>query len=136
MDLAPELKDVGTSALTDAELDRFVTTIQDNGLSTRTFVQSFDPAVFPRVRTRDSALRLVWLSNSVLYVSAVRARDVDVASVNMAALTRQNVLTYHSHGVPIWTWTAQSRTDLERAWSLGADSVGTDIPTTAVSLYR
>ena len=45
-------------------------------------------------------------------------------------------LVYHEHGVPIWTWTAQSRTDLERAWSLGVDSVGTDIPTTAASLYR
>ena len=84
--------------------------------------------------TRD--LKLVWLSNSVLYVSDVKARGVDVASVNMDALARQNVLVYHEHGVPIWTWTAQSRTDLERAWSLGVDSVGTDIPTTAASLYR
>jgi glycerophosphoryl diester phosphodiesterase len=136
VDLAPELKDVGTTALTDAELDRFVATIDDNGLASRTFVQSFDPAVFPRVRTRDAALRLVWLSNSVLYVSAIKARGVDVASVNMSALARQNVLVYHEQGVPIWTWTAQSRTDLERAWSLGVDSVGTDIPTTAASLYR
>ena len=72
----------------------------------------------------------------MLYVSAIKARGVDVASVNMSALGRQNVLVYHSHGVPIWTWTARSRTDLERAWSLGADSVGTDIPSTAVSLYR
>ena len=135
VDLAPELKDTGTTALTDA-VDRFVATLEDNGLAGRTYVQSFDPAVFPRVRALDADLKLVWLSNSVLYVSAVKAKGVDVASVNMDALARQNVVVYHEHGVPIWTWTAQSRTDLERAWSLGVDSVGTDIPTTAASLYR
>ncbi len=91
VDLAPELKDTGTTALTDAELDRFVATLEDNELAGRTYVQSFDPAVFPRVRARDADLKLVWLSNSVLYVSAVKARGVDVASVNMDALARQNV---------------------------------------------
>ena len=53
----------------------------------------------------------------------------------MKALARSNVEVYHAHDRQIWTWTADTVTELQKAWTLGADSVGTDIPRRALSLY-
>ena len=68
-------------------------------------------------------------------MTALEEHGADIASVNMNALSRANVNVYHSQGRQIWTWTADTVAELQRAWSLGADSVGTDIPTQALAFY-
>ena len=83
----------------------------------------------------EPALTTVYLSNSVILVSALKEHDADIASVNLNALTRANVEVYHANHHQIWTWTADTVAELQKAWSLGADSVGTDIPKQALALY-
>ena len=73
--------------------------------------------------------------SSVISVRALERYDADIAAVNMNALARSNVDVYHDKGRQIWTWTADTVSELQRAWTLGADSVGTDIPTRALSFY-
>ena len=45
VDLSPEIKDYGTD-LDSSEVAAFVTAVRDRGLTTRTYVQSFNPSVF------------------------------------------------------------------------------------------
>ena len=54
----------------------------------------------------------------------------------MNALTRANVDVYHANHRQIWTWTADTVAELQKAWSLGTDSVGTDIPRQAAGVVR
>ena len=83
----------------------------------------------------DPALTAVYLSQSVIPVSALEQYGADIASVNMSALARSNVDAYHAKDRQIWTWTADTVAELRKAWELGADSVGTDIPTQALALF-
>ena len=53
----------------------------------------------------------------------------------MNALTKSNVNEYHDNHRQIWTWTADTVAELQKGWTLGVDSVGTDIPKQALSLY-
>ena len=135
MKVSPEIKE-GGAALTDEELRDFVQTFRDRGLTGRTFVQSFHPEVFAQVRALDPDLQLVYLSSSVVYVSAVRAAGADIASVRLSAPGAAHVATHHAYGVPIYAWTADTVAEPQRAWSVGVDSVITDVPGTAVALFR
>lgn len=134
IDIAPELKDYGID-LHDDEVVAFLAALEGRQLTARTFVQSFNPNVFGLVNTAEPALTTVYLSNSVITVSALEGSDADIASVNMNALTKSNVDVYHANHRQIWTWTADTVPELQKAWTLGADSVGTDIPKQALSLY-
>jgi glycerophosphoryl diester phosphodiesterase len=134
VDIAPEVKAYRTD-MDDDEVAALVSAIEDRQLAGRTFVQSFQPAVFGLVNAAEPALTTVYLSNSVIPVSALDEQDADIASVNMNALTRANVDVYHANHRQIWTWTADTVAELQKAWSLGTDSVGTDIPKQAVALY-
>ena len=97
-------------------------------------MQSFKPEVFALLKAAEPALTTVYLGRSVVLVGALEKYDADIASVNQAALARSNVKVYHQHGRQIWTWTADTVAELQRAWALGVDSVGTDIPTRALSV--
>jgi glycerophosphoryl diester phosphodiesterase len=134
VDIAPEVK-AYRADMDDDEVAALVTAVKDRQMAARTFVQSFQPAVFAVVNTSEPALSTVYLSNSVIPVSALEEHDADIASVNMDALTRANVDVYHANHHQIWTWTADTVEELQKAWSLGTDSVGTDIPKQAVALY-
>ena len=134
IDIAPEVKEYRND-LDDAEVAALVAAVKDRQLTGRTFVQSFNPKVFAVAKAAEPALNTVYLSHSVIYVSALEEYNADIASVKMSALARSNVNVYHDRGRQIWTWTADTVTELQRAWTLGADSVGTDIPKQALSLY-
>jgi len=132
--IAPEVKAYGVD-LDDDKVAALVTALKDRNLAARTFLQSFQPGVFALVNAAEPALTTVYLSNSVILVSALEEHDADIASVNMNALTRANVDVYHANHRQIWTWIADTVVELQKAWSLGTDSVGTDIPKQALSLY-
>jgi len=134
IDIAPEIKDYGID-LHDDEVAAFVAAVTERQLTARTFVQSFNPDVFALVNAAEPVLTTVYLSTSVINVSALEAYDADIASVNMNALAKSNVDVYHDHHRQIWTWTADTVAELQKAWTLGVDSVGTDIPLQALSLY-
>ena len=135
VDIAPEVKGV-PRRLDDDEVAALVTAVKDRNLAARTFLQSFKPEVFASVNAAEPALTTVYLSDSVILRRARWSEhDADIASVNMNALTRANVDVYHANHRQIWTWTADTVAELQKAWSLGADSVGTDIPRQAVALY-
>jgi len=134
IDIAPEIKDYSID-LHDDEVEAFVTALRDRQLTARTFVQSFNPNVFALVNATEPDLSTVYLSNSVISVSALDGYGADIASVNMNTLAKSNVDVYHDKHRQIWTWTADTVLELQKAWTLGADSVGTDIPTQALSLY-
>ena len=134
VDIAAEVKGYGVD-LDDDEVAELVTAVNDRQLAARTFVLSFQPGVFALVNAAEPALTAVYLSNSVIPVSALKEHDADIASVNMNALTRADVNEYQANRYPIWTWTADTVAELQKAWSLGADSVGTDIPKQGLALY-
>ena len=134
IDIAPEIKDYRID-LDDDEVVAFVAAVEDRQLAARTFVQSFNPNVFALVNSAEPALTTVYLSNSVITVRALEEFDADIASVNMNALGRSNVDVYHAKHRQIWTWTADTVSELQKAWTLGADSVGADIPKQALLLY-
>ena len=135
IDIAPEIKDYGID-LDDNEVAALVAAVNDRQLAARTFVQSFDPSVFASVNAAEPALTTVYLSGSVIFVSALEEYGADIASVNMNALARSNVETYHQKGRQIWAWTADTVAELRKAWVLGADSVGTDIPQAGAVVVR
>jgi glycerophosphoryl diester phosphodiesterase len=134
VDIAPEIKAYGVD-LDDDEVAALVAAVKDRNLEGRTFLQSFQPGVFALVNASEPALTTVYLSHAVIPVSALTDHGADIASVNMNALTRANVDVYHANHRQIWTWTAYTVAELQKAWSLGADSVGTDIPKQALSFY-
>jgi glycerophosphoryl diester phosphodiesterase len=134
VDIAPELKEYRTD-LDAGEVTALVSAVKDRQMAARTFVQSFNPNAFAVVNAADPTLTTVYLSHSVVFVSALERYDADIASVSMNALTRSNVNVYHDNDHQIWTWTADTVTELRKAWTLGVDSVGTDIPKQARSLY-
>jgi glycerophosphoryl diester phosphodiesterase len=134
VDIAPEVKWYGVD-MDDDEVAALVTAVKDRNLGARTFLTSFQPGVFDLVNTAEPALTTVYLSNTVVPVSALTEYEADIASVNMTALTKENVDVYHANHRQIWTWTADTVAELQKAWSLGADSVGTDIPQKALTLY-
>jgi len=132
--IIPEIKEYGTD-LDNNEVAKLVTAVKSRKMGPRTFVQSFKPSVFAQVNRAAPAVTTVYLANGVIRVSALRQYGADIASVNMTSLSRANVNSYHNQGRRIWTWTADADEELQRAWTLGVDSVGTDIPTQALALY-
>jgi glycerophosphoryl diester phosphodiesterase len=132
--ITPEIKDYGTD-MDNNEVARLVARVKSRQMTARTFVQSFNPRVFALVNRAAPALTTVYLANAVIRVTALKTYGADIASVNMTALSRSNVNSYHAQGRQIWTWTADTDAELQKAWTLGADSVGTDIPTRALALY-
>ena len=134
IDIIAEIKDYSID-LHDREVVALVAAVQDRRLTGRTFVQSFNPNVFALVNATAPALTTVYLSYSVMSVSTLRRYDADIASVKMNALTTSKVDNYHEKHRQIWTWTADTVSELRKAWTLGADSVGTDTPKLALSFY-
>jgi glycerophosphoryl diester phosphodiesterase len=132
--VSPEIKEYGTD-MDSNEVAKLVAQVRLRKMGPRTFVQSFNPRVFAQVNRAAPAVTAVYLAHSVIRVTALRQYGADIASVNMTALSRANVNSYHNQGRRIWTWTADADAELQKAWSLGADSVGTDIPTRALALY-
>jgi len=134
VDISPEIKGYGID-MDNNEVANLMAAVKRRQMTARTFVQSFNPNVFALVNRVEPALATVYLAHSVIRVTALRQYGADIASVNMKALSRSNVDSYHAQQRQIWTWTANTVPELQRAWTLGADSVGTDIPTQALSLY-
>jgi glycerophosphoryl diester phosphodiesterase len=132
--VTPEIKEYGVD-MDSNEVARLVAQVRLRKMGPRTFVQSFNPRVFAQVNRAAPAVTTVYLAHDVIRGAALRQYGADIASVNMTALSRANVNSYHNQGRRIWTWTADADTELQRAWSLGADSIGTDIPTQALALY-
>ncbi len=132
--IIPEIKEYGID-MDSNEVAKLVTAVKSRKMGPRTFVQSFKPSVFAQVNRAAPAVTTVYLAQGVIRVTALRQYGADIASVNMTSLSRANVNSYHDQGRRIWTWTADAEAELQRAWSLGVDSVGTDIPTQALALY-
>lgn len=135
---SPEIKEFGTD-VDGAELADFVEVLRARGLMARSLVQSFNPAVFPELRALQGAdepeMTLVYIAATALQAETVKAAGAHVASVKLAALGRAHVDACHRLGLEVHTWTATTQSQLQTAWSLGVDSVITDMPSVAKQLY-
>jgi glycerophosphoryl diester phosphodiesterase len=131
--IAPEVKD---NNLTDAELQGFVQVVRGNGMTSKTFVQSFYPAVFPRLRTLESGLTFVYLTDSSTPPATVRNSAATIAGLNRSGLTAAKVAAYHAAGLPVWSYTASTAEHLKSVWDMRVDGVFTDIPATAREMYH
>lgn len=93
--IAPEVKD---NTVTDEELNKLVAVIRNHGLAARTYVQSFSPELFPRLRALDSELTFVYLTRSLVQPDAVRAAGATIAAgLNVTGL---NASTWLRSGLP------------------------------------
>ncbi len=138
MPIAPEIKGV----IDRADLEKFVAVIQENGLSSRTSVQSFHAAaVFPPLRDVAHALGVddltyVYLGSSSTPTGKVVAVGATTAGLNMSGLTASTVAAYRRAGLRVWTWTVHTSAQLSSLWAMGVDGVITDVPQTARSLFH
>jgi glycerophosphoryl diester phosphodiesterase len=131
--IAPEVKD---NTVTDAELQQLVQVIRDNDMTSRTFVQSFHPAVFPRLRALEEGLTFVYLTGSATPAATVRSSPATIAGLNRSGLTAARVAAYHAAGLPVWAYTASTTEHLRSLWGMRVDGVFTDIPAAARSMYH
>ena len=130
--IAPELK---VESLTDEDLARFADVIRSHGLTGRTFVQSFYPSLFPRLRAQDADLALVYLTAPTTSPDVVKSAGVAIAGLNRRGLTTAIVAAYQRAGLQVWAWTAYTTADLTSVWQMRVNGVFTDIPVEAHALY-
>jgi glycerophosphoryl diester phosphodiesterase len=134
-DIAPEVKDVA-NVIPDAVLASFVAVLRRSQLVADTFVQSFHPNVFPRLRALERNLRFVHLAGSSIDPGVVRASGADFAGLSLPGLTEATVSRFHAVELPVWAWTAVNLTQLQLQRANGVDGVYTDIPRRAWDLYH
>ena len=130
--ISPELK---PADLEDADLADFISVVEQNGLTSRTYVQSFQPLLLPRVRGLNQQLQTVYTSVEPPAVAAVRAAGAGTVAVSSRSLTSANVAAYRSAGIRVWSWTARTLEQLAAARTLRVDAVITDIPGEAAAYY-
>lgn len=131
--VAPELKDV---SITDEDLAAFVSIVDQSGLAGRTYVQSFHPAYFPRLRVLDSRLVFVYLGGSSTTPATIAASGATIAGINLSGPGAAGVTGYHHAGLEVWAWTATTLTSLQSLWGMGVHAVFTDIPSDARKLFH
>jgi len=123
--IAPELK---VESLSDEDLSRFAGVIRAHGLTGRTFVQSFHPSLFPRLRAQDGALALVYLTRPTTAPQTVKSAGVTIAGLYKGGLTAAIVATYQRAGLKVWAWTSYTTTEFKSLWNMRVNGIFTDIP--------
>jgi glycerophosphoryl diester phosphodiesterase len=131
--IAPEVKD---NTVTDAELQAFVQVVQGKNMTSRTFVQSFFPAVFPRLRALDDGLTFVYLTGSATPPATVRSSAATIAGLHIPGLTASRVAAYQAAGLRVWAYTASTDAQLKSLWAMRVNGVFTDIPGAARTMYH
>lgn len=133
--IAPEIKDPANQLKAET-LARFVSVVQDHGLTARTYVQSFYPAVFARLRTLQPDLTFVYLTRTPVEPATVKSTGASIVGMNLAVITAAMVTRFASADVLLWGWTAATTTELRSLWDMGVAGVVTDIPDEARKLYH
>ncbi|MCW2849377.1 MAG: glycerophosphoryl diester phosphodiesterase [Marmoricola sp.] len=132
--IAPELKD---NSVTDDEIAKFMAVIHDNNLSSSTYVQSFYPAVFPRLRGLDSEIRFVYLvMDPATPPSTITGAGATIVGPSLARLTATQVAGFKAARLHVWAFTASTSAQLKSVWDLRVDGVFTDIPGAARAMYH
>lgn len=131
--IAPELKN---EELRDEDLAGFVQVLDANGLTDRTYVQSFEGSVLARIHVIGPQLETVLCSRTAPSVATIRAAGATRVAVRLAALTSAWVTEYEQADLPVWTFTAIDRAGLSSARRLGVAAVVTDIPRQARNYYH
>lgn len=131
--IAPQLYDQNIS---DADLQQFVDILADHGMTTRSYVQSFTPALFPRLRRLNSQLIYVYLSSAATSAKAIHDAGAAIAGIRFDRLTAEGVAAYQRWGLKVWAWTIVTTAQLQAMWKLRVNGVFTDIPATAREIYH
>ena len=132
----PICPQIAPSQVTDANLADVVDVINHHGLMSRTYMQSFVPAHFPRLRALAPRMRFVYLSVSLTSPAAIKQAGGSIAGLQARDLTSQAVAGYKRAGLAVWAWTASTTAELVRLRSLGVNGVFTNIPRQAAALYH
>jgi glycerophosphoryl diester phosphodiesterase len=133
--IAPEVKDKA-NVIPDAVLAEFVAVLTSNQLVAGTYVQSFHPTVFPRLRALEPGLTFVHLAGSSIDPGVVKASGADVAGLSLPGLMATTVARFLAVDLPVWAWTAVNRTQLQLLRANEVKGVYTDIPAVAWEMYH
>ena len=130
--IAPELKDADIS---DEDIGKALTLIEDHGLADRVVVQSFNPGTLVRVHAQRPGLRTAYVSPQPPTMSAIRATEATTVAVRQDNLTAARVALYKEAGLRVWTYTALTQAHLAAARGKRVDAVVTNVPGVAASYY-
>jgi glycerophosphoryl diester phosphodiesterase len=131
--IAPELKN---PSMSNDDLAKVVSVIHAHGLASRTWVQSIYGSHFAPLQHLEPRLRTVLVSRGMPAPSIMNSIGVAAVAAPISTLTLPRVNAYHAAHLRVWGWTARTTPDLQMAKAMRADSVVTDVPATARSLYR
>jgi glycerophosphoryl diester phosphodiesterase len=130
--VAPQL---AVASISDADLAEFVAVLSRHGLITRSYVQSFHPEVFARLRAINSYLTFVYLTASSTSPATVRNAGATIVGIRLG-VTAQGVASYQRAGLKVWVWTVRTAEQLRALWKMKVNGVFTDIPATAQEIYH
>jgi len=105
--------------------------ITDEGVSSRTTLQSFDPRVLEAVHESEAPVRvalLVWKSGTVEEHLSVLSFVPDVYSPSAALVDADRVEAAHEHGMQIIPWTINDPEAMATLIEVGVDGLITDYP--------
>jgi glycerophosphoryl diester phosphodiesterase len=111
--------------------DLVLKVIMDNGLASRTIIQSFDNRVLKYIATKSLPVRLALLVENKIGVAAnleLLGFQPDIYSPDYQLLTQEDVKLLQGKGIRVVPWTVNSEEDMQRLKSWGIDGLITDFP--------
>jgi len=126
---------IAVASISDADLAEFVAVLNRHGLSTRSYVQSFHPGVFKRLRAINPYLTFVYLTASSASPVTIRNTGAKIVGIRLG-VTAQAVTSYQRAGLKVWVWTVTTAEQLRALWKMRVNGVFTDIPATAQDIYH
>ena len=106
-----------------------VQTIEDNGLTDRVTIESFDHRsinVIPQLNPAINTVALTYQPADPVTVAA--ATSAKIWSPNSRTLTAQQVTAAHDAGLLVVPWTVNSESEMEKLIEWGVDGLITDYP--------
>ncbi|MBQ8297921.1 MAG: glycerophosphoryl diester phosphodiesterase membrane domain-containing protein [Ruminococcus sp.] len=101
--------------------------IAEYGLSDSCYVTSFDYTALRAVKETDSEIKTGLIAN-IASPAMYTLRYIDAVSLNYVFVNKSIVGNAHKGGKRVFVWTVNSRDDMERMVSIGADNIITDRP--------
>ncbi len=92
------------------------------------YITSFNYSALKEAKKTDPDIKTALIANIATPSLYTQLRDIDALSLNYIFVNQNIVNSVHKNGKRVFVWTVNTREDIDRMISLGADNIITDRP--------
>ncbi len=120
--------EIKKSDRTDDTARRAAEMLVEYGLEDQCYVTSFAYSALRETKLVDSGIKTALILNVASPSIYSNLRHIDAVSINYLFASQSTISQAHRSGKRVFVWTVNSRADMERMISMGADNIITDRP--------